>query len=119
MRSFAALTVLAIPLAGCATWNNTPVVTADAAKEWPAYADCIAASLQTRQDTLNGTVTVQKLNDQSTAVVGLVDAGGTQTNIRVTSTGPQASHATAVMSIYSESYHRDDIEDVVYGCRTA
>jgi hypothetical protein len=119
MRGFVALVALAIPLGACATWNRTPVITADAQKDWPDYADCIAASLQTREATLNATVSTQKLTDQEIAVVGLVDAGGTQTNIRVVATGQSQSHATAVMSIISEAYHRDAIEEVVYGCRTA
>jgi len=119
MRRIAALVALAIPLGACATWNRTPVITADAPKDWPAYADCIAASLQTRETTLNATVSTQKLADQSMAVIGFADAGGVQTNIRVVATGPQSSHATAVMSIIGEAYQRDDIEEVVYGCTTA
>jgi hypothetical protein len=117
MRGFVALVALAIPLGACATWNRTPVITADAEKAWPAYSDCIAASLQSRAATLNATVSTQRLDGM--AVVGLVDAGGTQTNIHVMATSPQTSHATAVMSIISDAYHRSNIEDVVYGCTTA
>jgi hypothetical protein len=119
MRGYAALTALALCLAGCASWNLAPVVTADAQKDWRDYAGCIATSLRAREAALNATVSLQKLEDQSMAVVGLADAGGTQTNIRVIASGPQASHATAVMSIISEAYHRRDIEDVVQGCTTA
>lgn len=119
MRGLVALVALTVPLAGCATWNPAPTFTADAQKDWPSYAGCIASSLETRAASMNATVWMQRLDDQSMAVVGLADAGGTQTNIRVVATGPQSSHATTVMSIISEAYHRGEIEDVVYGCRTA
>ena len=119
MRGLVALVALTVPLAGCATWNRTPVITADAQKDWPVYADCIAASLQSRGAGMNASVSTQKLGDSSLAVVNFADAGGSQTNIRVVATGQGTSHATAVMSIVSEAYHRADIEDVMYGCTTA
>lgn len=103
-------------LTGCVSWQQTPVVTADAQKTWPAYSDCIAGSLKARQDGLNGSVWVKSVPEQSMALIGVADAQGTETNIRVVATSPQSSHATAILGVRGEREHRDAAEEILYGC---
>ncbi|MCC6920886.1 MAG: hypothetical protein IT548_16935 [Alphaproteobacteria bacterium] len=103
-------------LTGCVSWQQTPVITADANKAWPAYSDCIAASLKARQDSLNGSIWVESVPEQSMAMIGIADAQGTETNIRVVATSPQSSQATAILGVRGEREHRSAAEDILYGC---
>ena len=103
-------------LAGCVSWQQTPVVEADAPRAWSAYSDCIAGSLKAREANLNGSVWVEAVAEQSMAMIGIKDAQGTETNIRVVATSPQSSHATAILGVRGEREHRGAAEDILYGC---